>query len=66
MMGAAGTMQLLNLKDVRSITKLGRTTIYRWMDQGKFPKPIKLSDASIRWRESDLERWIAERESQAA
>ncbi len=36
---------------------VSRPTIWRWVKEGKFPKPIKLGAGSTRWRYSDLEMW---------
>ena len=37
--------------------KISRPTIWRWVKQGKFPRPIKLAGGSSRWKLSDLEVW---------
>lgn len=41
--------RLLRLKQVRTITGLGRSTIYRWMEAGRFPKPVRLGPRSVAW-----------------
>ena len=48
-MSAAIATNLLSLADVRARTKLGRTTIYRWMGEKRFPQAIKLSERCTRW-----------------
>lgn len=53
--------RLLKLRDVQKITTLGSTTIYRMMDEGRFPRPIRLGPGTVRWRWSVLEQWIEER-----
>jgi len=50
--------RLLRLKEVARKAGMGRSTIYRKMDQGSFPKPVRI-DAMVRWRESDVDAWIA-------
>lgn len=37
--------------------KVSRPTIWRWVSDGNFPRPIKLGTGSTRWRFSDLEVW---------
>ena len=59
-------IQMLNLVEVTERLKITRTTVYRWMESGKFPKPIKLSETTNRWLLSDIERWIVERSKEAA
>jgi len=36
---------------------LGRSTIYRWMGEGRFPLPKALSGGQVRWPLSVLEAW---------
>ncbi|MDX0322198.1 AlpA family phage regulatory protein [Sinorhizobium meliloti] len=50
--------RLLKLREVMSMTSLGSSTIYRRMKAGKFPKPKRLSQACVRWRESEIEKWM--------
>ena len=38
-----------------------RVTIWRWVREGKFPSPIKLTAGCSRWRMSDVERHEADR-----
>jgi prophage regulatory protein len=30
-------------------------TVWRWVRQGNFPSPVKISERSTRWRRSDIE-----------
>lgn len=50
--------RLLRLRDVMTMTALGSSTIYRKMAEGVFPRPLELSPACVRWRLSDVRRWI--------
>ena len=34
-----------------------RQTVWRWSREGKFPKPVTLSQGCTRWRLSDVEAW---------
>jgi len=47
------------LKDVQVADRysVNRSTIWRWVKQGQFPKPKKISCGSSRWSIIDLERW---------
>ena len=60
-MGTANTDRLLRLSEVRTRTALGRSTIYRKMRDGSFPKPLKIGARAVRWRESEIEAWLAAR-----
>ncbi|WLR94213.1 helix-turn-helix transcriptional regulator [Shinella zoogloeoides] len=50
---------LLRLRDVMKVTTLGSTTIYRKMDAGEFPRPLNLGGNVVRWKMSDVQRWIS-------
>ncbi|WP_412549952.1 helix-turn-helix transcriptional regulator [Sinorhizobium meliloti] len=52
--------RLLKLREVMSMTSLGSSTIYRRMKAGKFPKPKRLSEACVTWRESEIQKWMCE------
>lgn len=53
--------RVIRLKEVIHRTGLGRSTIYRWMGEGKFPKAIKLGGHSVAWVEQEIDRWLTER-----
>lgn len=52
------TDRLLRLRDVMHLTGLGRSTIYRKIAAASFPQPVKVGQAAVRWRESDLSAWM--------
>ena len=54
--------QILKLKEISSLTKLSSSTIYRLVQAGKFPRPIKLAAHASGWLESDIENWIEARQ----
>lgn len=49
----------LRRRDVERDTGLSRATIYRHMEAGLFPRPRRVGPNSVRWLESDLQRWKA-------
>lgn len=52
-------MNLLRVEDVASSLKVGKSTVGESpRSDPTFPKPIKLSDRTTRWLESDLEDWV--------
>lgn len=50
--------KILRLPDVRNQTGLSRSTIYLWVSQGNFPKPISLGGRAIGWCSGEIENWI--------
>ena len=53
--------RLIRLKEVQHRVGLGRSTIYRWMAEGKFPKPVQLGGYAVAWAQEDIENWILAR-----
>jgi prophage regulatory protein len=49
---------LVRLLEVKGRTGLSRTTIYRRMGAGTFPKAEPLSPGMIAWYENDIDAWI--------
>ena len=52
--------RLLRVAEVMARTGLSRPTIYRWMPEGRFPKPVALGPSLIAWPESEINEWIAD------
>ena len=50
-------------QQLEKLFKVSPATIYRWIKEGRFPKPIHLGANMVRWKASDIEVWIAERET---
>jgi prophage regulatory protein len=53
--------RLVRLPEVQRRVGLGRSTIYRWMAEGKFPRPVQLGGYAVAWAEDEVENWIAAR-----
>jgi prophage regulatory protein len=57
---------ILRLKDVLKRVPLGRSTLYRRMDAGTFPRQVALgSDPNgnatlVGWYEADINAWVAD------
>ena len=54
--------RLLRVSDLCEKLGISRAQIYRLLSAGDFPKPLRLSERTRAWRESDIELWIDERE----
>ena len=52
---------LLRRKQVEERTGLARSSIYALIQEGKFPKPIPLTERTVAWAESSIDAWIQER-----
>ncbi|SDJ97773.1 helix-turn-helix transcriptional regulator [Billgrantia gudaonensis] len=52
------SMKLIRMKEVMARTGLGRSTVYKYMNLGIFPKSVKLTTRAVAWVESEVEAWI--------
>ncbi|UXC89900.1 AlpA family phage regulatory protein [Sphingobium sp. RSMS] len=52
--------RIIRLKTVLARTGLSRTTLYRKMGEGTFPRQVKISIHGAGWRESAVNRWVAD------
>jgi len=54
--------RILRDGEVCALTGISRTTRWRLIREGRFPKPVRLTSTAIGWRASSVAQWIAERE----
>lgn len=54
-------MRIVRLKEVSNVTGLARSTIYKYVSEGNFPKPVPLGDRCVGWLESEVQAWIRAR-----
>ena len=59
--GTVRSCRLVRLPEVLHRTGLSRSTVYRRMELGQFPKPYPLSSRIVAWAETEIDQWIAER-----
>ncbi|MEI9852022.1 MAG: AlpA family transcriptional regulator [Sphingomonas sp.] len=50
--------RILRLKTVLERTGLSRSTMYRKMQNGTFPKNVQISTRCTGWRESAVNEWM--------
>ena len=55
--------RILRPKDVIRMTGLSRSTVYRLKDEkgSDFPRPVRLTEKTVGWREADIVAWIESR-----
>lgn len=51
----------LRFPEVRKITGLSRSTIWRLESTGHFPRRFLLTNRSIAWWSDEVDKWLAER-----
>ena len=42
-------------------TGLARSTIYKYIGEGTFPKPVSLGDRCVGWVDTEVQEWILAR-----
>jgi prophage regulatory protein len=57
-------MRIIRLKEVIGSTGLARSTIYKYIGEGTFPKPVSLGERSVGWIELEVQDWILARISE--
>lgn len=53
--------KLLRIREVAKWLGVSTTTIYKWVKEDRFPKPIILADHASRWVEAEIADWLASR-----
>ena len=53
--------RLLRRREIEKTTGMSRSSIYRLMQSGDFPRPVRVGLSAVRWRESDITTWLESR-----
>ena len=53
--------RFVRLPEVLNLVGVTRSTLYRWMDEGTFPKQIHLGPRTIVWNEREVVQWMEDR-----
>ncbi len=51
--------RLIRLPEVKDITGLSRTSIYRNINEGNFPHSVALGGRAVAWVESEVRAWVS-------
>ena len=54
-----GGERLIRLPELLRTIGVSRATAYRYMDDGRLPRPIKLSSRCSAWKASTINDWLA-------
>lgn len=52
-------MRILRMSEVEKITSLNKRTIYRYLQNNTFPRPVRMGPRLSGWLESDILAWVA-------
>jgi prophage regulatory protein len=53
----------IRMNELAKMLGIGTSTIYRLINENKFPKQIKITERTVVWRLSEINKWIEDKES---
>ena len=53
--------RLLRRSEVEELTALSRSTIYRHLEEGLFPLPVRIGPRAVRWWLSEIQTYMKSR-----
>ena len=57
---------MISMKQIVEWIQVDRGTIYRWMEQEMFPRPVNVGDNIVRFWLDEVQGWQKQREQQSA
>lgn len=54
--------RFLRMSELAPMLGIGHSTIYRLIKENKFPKQIKLTERTVVWRLSVINKWVEDKE----
>lgn len=54
-------IKFYRLSQLKKKLSVSRSSIWAWVKQGEFPKPIKLGKNCTAWNAEDIQAWIEKR-----
>jgi prophage regulatory protein len=57
-------IKLYRLRELSARIGLARSAIYQAINDGRFPKPVRIGARAVAWRHQDIEAWLQSRASQ--
>lgn len=54
-------MKIIRLNGVKVATGLGRSSIYKMMAEGTFPKSVPLTGKAVGWIDEEVDVWVQAR-----
>ena len=60
-MNTSKEVQFYRLSQLKKQLSVSRSSIWAWVKQGSFPKPIKLGKNCTAWNSDDIDAWVEKR-----
>lgn len=58
--------RILREREVLDVIGISRSQLWNLLKDGRFPARVRLAGRSMGWRQSDVQAWIASRETVSA
>ena len=52
-------VRIIRAKEVCKLAGIKRSTLYKWMAEGRFVRPVKLGTRNVGWRSDEVEHFVA-------
>ena len=59
-------LRIIRLNEVKAVTGLSKTTIYRFEKEGRFPSRVSIGERSVGWFEDDIEGFLMSLKAQSS
>lgn len=56
--------RFIRMNELAPMLGLAQSTIYRLIKENKFPKQIKLTERTVVWRLSVINKWVEDKENE--
>ena len=50
--------RMMRISEVIDVLGVSRSTLYRMVAGGGFPRPVRVGQRATRWRQSDIQQWM--------
>jgi prophage regulatory protein len=54
-------IRLYRLRELSARVGLARSAIYKAIQEGRFPKPVRIGARAVAWRHQDIADWLQAR-----
>jgi prophage regulatory protein len=61
----SGFLRINQIVGPNGLVPVGKSTLWAWIKQGKFPSPVKLGPRTTAWQVADVRVWLVQRQSKA-
>jgi len=55
------TRKYIRAQELATILAVHRTTLWRWVRDGHFPRPVRLGPNTVAWDSIQIDAWLAAR-----